>query len=67
MPKTKYETKNAIIYFRVTETIRESATSQAIQEGISLSEWMRKLMIGELRKRNAIRPFFRLPDVEEDQ
>ncbi len=65
MPKTRYEPKNAIIYLRVTKTIKDLIVHQAAQEGISPSEWLRKIIVKELRERNAIPTLFKVPEVEE--
>ncbi len=67
MPKTNSETKDAIIYLRLTTTIRNLITYQAAQEGVTPSEWLRKLVIKELRDRNALSTTFKLPTLPEEQ
>ncbi len=70
MPKIKSETKDSIIYLRITNTIKSLVTYQATQEGITPSEWLRKIIIKELRERNALPATFKVPTVPrtlEDQ
>lgn len=52
------------MYLRVTRTIKDLVNHQAAQEGISPSEWLRKIVIRELRDRNALPTVFKVPDVE---
>lgn len=66
MPKTKAETKDAIIYLRLTSKIRSQIDYQAAQEGVTTSEWLRKLVIKELRERNALPTTFRMPNYIEN-
>lgn len=65
MPKTSSEAKDSIIYLRVTGTIKDLVKNQAAQEGISPSEWLRKIVIRELRERNALPITFKTPAIEE--
>jgi antitoxin component of RelBE/YafQ-DinJ toxin-antitoxin module len=65
LPKTKAETKDAIIYLRLTSKIRNQIEYQAAQEGVTTSEWLRKLVIKELRERNALPTTFRMPNLIE--
>ncbi len=65
MPKTRSETKEAVIYLRVTNPIKELVKHQAAQEGISPSEWLRKLVIEELRERHALQTTFKTPTIGE--
>ena len=67
MPKTKSETKNSLIYLRLTSTIKNLITYQAAQEGITPSEWLRKLVIKELREREALPPTFKVPKILGEQ
>ena len=64
MPKTGSETKTKLLCTRVTPSIEEIILQQAMQEGLNLSEWLRNLIIKELRERKAIQTTFRLPSVK---
>jgi hypothetical protein len=61
MPKTGAETKSKLLCTRVTPSIEEVILQQATQEGLTTSEWLRNLIIKELRERNAIQTTFRFP------
>jgi hypothetical protein len=63
MPKINSETKDSIVYLRLTTTIKDLIEYQATQEGITPSEWLRKLIIKELRERNAISTTYKLPSL----
>lgn len=67
MPKTKSEAKNAILYLRLTNTIKSLITYQAAQEGITPSEWLRKLIVKELRERDALPSTFKVPQILREQ
>ncbi len=60
MPKTKSESKDSIIYLRLTSSIKDLIIYQSTQEGITPSEWLRNLIIKELRERDALTPKFKL-------
>ena len=64
MPKTGSETKTKLLCTRVTPSIEEIILQQAMQEGLNMSEWLRNLIIKELRERKAIQTTFRLPSVK---
>jgi len=66
MPKTKSETKECIVYLRLTSTIKSLITYQAAQEGVTPSEWLRKLVIKELRERDALSSTFRVPEITKE-
>jgi hypothetical protein len=63
LPKINSETKDSIVYLRLTSTIKDLIEYQATQEGITPSEWLRKLIIKELRERNAISTTYKLPSL----
>jgi len=66
LPKIKSETKNVFVYVRVTNAIKDLITYQAAREGVTPSEWVRNLIIKELREREALQPpLFRVPGTEE--
>lgn len=65
MPKTGSEIKGSILYVRVTRRIKRLVKAQAAQEGITPSEWLRKLIVKELRERGALPPPFQVPEIKE--
>ena len=65
LPKIKSNAKNAFVYIRVTNAIKDIITYQAAKEGITPSEWIRALIIKELKERGTLPPLFRVPETEE--
>jgi hypothetical protein len=63
MPKIDGEIKTALISTKVTRRIREIVTQQASREGITTSEWLRKLIIKELKHENLLSMVFKTPKV----
>lgn len=53
MPKSSSLRKTEIIATRVTSQIKDIIESEARREGLDISEWLRNLVIEELRKRGA--------------
>ncbi len=64
MPRTKSKVKDNSVYVRVTKTIKEQIEYQASQEGVTSSEWLRNIIIKELRERNALPALFNVPEIE---
>ena len=63
MPKIDGEIKTSLISTKVTNRIREIVTQQASREGITTSEWLRKLIIKELKNENLLSMVFKTPKV----
>ena len=54
MPRSRGEYKERLISTRVTLRIAEAVQSAADSEGLTISEWMRNLIIKELKARKLI-------------
>lgn len=66
MPRTKTETKTKLVCTRLTPTIGRVVFQQASQEGLTPSEWIRSLIIKELRERGSLpKIIFRLLETRE--
>ncbi len=63
MPKIDGEIKTSLISTKVTRRIREIIIQQASREGITTSEWLRKLIIKELKHENLLSMVFKTPKV----
>ena len=61
MPRTDSETKNALLTTRVTPQIKEVVDQQASREGLTSSEWLRNLVIRELKRENLLPTVFKVP------
>lgn len=65
MPRIKSQVKRSSIYVRLTKNIKDLVVYQASQEGITPSEWVRNLIIKELKERKILPTVLRLPEIEE--
>ena len=50
MPRTSFDAKTALVCTRVTPYIKEILEQQASREGLTSSEWVRNLIIKELKQ-----------------
>jgi hypothetical protein len=48
------ETKSVLIATRVTPRIRDYAVQLAAREGLSTSEWLRLIVLSEIKKTNSL-------------
>ena len=67
LPKTGTDVKDSLLCTRVTPLIKKVVLQQASIEGLSSSEWLRNLIVKELRARNALPTVFKVPEVEEEK
>jgi hypothetical protein len=63
MPRIEGETKDSLISTKVTPRIKEIIVQQASREGITASEWLRKLIIKELKNEDLLPIVFKTPKV----
>ena len=63
MPKIDGDIKTSLISTKVTTRIRDIIIQQASREGITTSEWLRKLIIKELKNENLLPMVFKTPKV----
>mgnify|MGYP000191499581 CR=1 FL=1 len=67
MPKSRSEQKTEIIATRVTPMIKSIILREARREGLGVSEWIRNVIISELKSRNALPKVFDIPKMEDVQ
>ncbi len=65
MPKTSYDAKTSLVATRVTPYIKEIIEQQASREGLTSSEWVRNLIIKELKAENLLQMVFKTPKIRE--
>jgi len=66
MPRTETEAKTRLVCTRLTPIIGSVVFQQAAQEGLTPSEWIRNLIIKELRERGSLpKMIFRMPEAKE--
>lgn len=61
MPRNTSNPKTVLLATRVTPRIREIVEKMARREGLSISEWLRNLIVIELKKCEAL-PTILIPD-----
>jgi len=61
MPKTNGDTKTELLCTRVTSTIRQAIEHEARLEGLTPSEWIRSVIVKDLKERKALPAIFKLP------
>jgi len=54
MPKKNSETKTALLATRVTSLLKGVVSDEARKDGLDVSEWVRSLIISELRRRKSL-------------
>ena len=52
MPRTSFDAKTSLVCTRVTPYIKQILEQQASREGLTASEWVRNLIIKELKEEN---------------
>ena len=61
MPRKTGTPKNMLLATRVTPRIRDIVVQMAQREGLNVSEWMRNLIIMELKRAEALPSVLRAP------
>ncbi|MEM2112042.1 MAG: hypothetical protein QXX08_09235 [Candidatus Bathyarchaeia archaeon] len=67
MPRTDSESKIAQLTTRVTPEIKEVVEQQAFREGLTASEWLRNLIIKELKNENLLPTVFKVPRTRNER
>ena len=62
MPKREGSVKEGFLSTRVTFAIKESVFQEAQTEGLTPSEWLRNLVVKELKDRQALPKGYVLPE-----
>jgi len=65
MPKTSFEAKTSLVATRVTPYIKVIIEQQASREGLTSSEWVRNLIIKELKAEKLLQMVFKTPKIRE--
>jgi hypothetical protein len=64
MPRKSSNPKTVLIATRVTPKIKSIMTQMAHREGLSVSEWLRNLIVMELKKNDALPLIHRLSNYD---
>jgi hypothetical protein len=60
--RSKSQTKDILLATRVTPGIRENVKQMAYREGLNVSEWLRNLIIEELKRTDSLSRRFKEPN-----
>jgi len=64
MPKIEGDTKGELLCTRVTSVIKDAVIHESRIEGLTASEWLRNLIVKELKERGALQRVYRFPRLE---
>jgi hypothetical protein len=64
MPRKNGIPKNILLATRVTPRIRDIVIQMAHREGLNVSEWLRNLIISELKRNEILPNVLRAPNLE---
>jgi len=67
MPKIEGDKKAKLLSTRLTSAIREAVERESQLEGLSASEWLRNLIVKELKEREALPKVYRFPVFEKER
>lgn len=56
MPRSESVSKEEFVSTRVAFTIKNVILAEARREGVTISEWLRNLIVSELRRRDLLPP-----------
>jgi hypothetical protein len=62
MGRSKSQTKDILLATRVTPRISENVKQMAYREGLNVSEWLRNLIVAELKKTGSLLRRFKEPN-----
>jgi len=64
MPQKSGTPKNVLLATRVTPRIRDIVVQMSQREGLNVSEWLRNLIINELKRNEALPNVIRAPNLK---
>ena len=67
MPRTKALKKTELVCTRVTPEIKSKIQVVASREGLSPSEWVRNLILAELKATDSLPDLLRVPTIEKSE
>jgi len=67
MPRIEGYMKDELLCTRVTSVIKEAVVRESQVEGLTTSEWLRNLIVKELKERGALPRVYRFPKLEREE
>jgi len=65
MPRIEGDSKEELLCTRVTSAIKEAVIHESQVEGLTASEWLRNLVVKELKERGALQSVYRFPNLQK--
>ncbi len=65
MPTIEGDRKDELLSTRVTPAIKEAIVRESQVEGLTTSEWLRNIVVKELKERGALPKVYRFPMLEK--
>jgi len=67
LPRIEGDTKEELLCTRVTSAIKEAVLHESQTEGLTSSEWLRNLIVKELKERGALQRIYRFPNLNRSK
>ena len=67
MPRIEGDVKVELLCTRVTSIIKDAVIRESQMEGLTASEWIRNLIVKELKERKALPKVYRFPNLERNE
>jgi len=67
LPRIEGAAKEELLCTRVTSAIKEAVLHESQTEGLTPSEWLRNLIVKELKERGALQRVYRFPSLERSK
>ena len=67
MPRIEGATKGELLCTRVTSAIKEAVLHESQIEGLTPSEWLRNLIVKELKERGVLQRVYRFPSLNKSR
>jgi len=65
MPKIRRKKRTIIMNVRMTPEIKDAVDNASSREWLSVSDWIRNIVVNELRARNLLPATYVLPEIDE--
>jgi len=65
MPRIEGDSRDALLCTRVTLVIKEAVIHESQVEGLTPSEWLRNLIVKELKERGVLQRVYKFPNLEK--
>jgi len=67
LPRIEGDAKEELLCTRVTSAIKEAVLHESQIEGLTPSEWLRNLIVKELKERGVLQRVYRFPSLDKSR